>query len=259
MPIVQAGDHVEKRLTPREAREQEAVARLRSEGALLERLSGLGITPRFVARGEDGLGPWHRIERVEAPTLAARFAAAGGPLAPDFVERAARAAFSALAMLHEAADEHGPLYVVHADLSPTNVAIDEAASRVVILDLDLSWWRDGALREDGAFRGTIDYVAPELARGERPTTRSDLFSLAATLLHGVLGVPPRSGRSDREPSFPALLALAAEAPLLSEADRALATRGPGHAALLGCLELDPNARPSSARAVVEAIAASRVC
>jgi serine/threonine protein kinase len=258
MPIEHAEDHVEKRLSSRENREPEAVARLRSEAALLARLSATGVTPRLLASGEDGLGPWHRIERVRIPTLAERFARANGPLDPAWLERAVRASFGALASLHEAGDASGPLLVVHADLSPANIAVEDNASRAIVLDLDLAWWREGPVRNDGAFRGTIAYVAPEIARGERPTQQSDLFALAATLLHGVKGVAPRlgtrQGMGKAVPSFAALLAMAAEAPLLTEEDRLLlAAQGPAHAALLSCLAHDPTDRPPSARSVLAAI------
>ena len=244
MSVAHSEDYVEKRLSSREAEEPEAVARLRSEAALLARLSGLGITPRLLESGEDGRGPWHRIERITIPTLAERLAQRSGrPLETAWIERAVEATFTALATLHDAVDASGPLGVVHADLSPANIAIDDEASRAVLLDFDLAWWRDAPAR-DGAFRGTIAYVAPEIARGERPTPESDLFALAAVLLHGVTGVPPRSGSS-----FAALLAEAAEAPLLRDG-RNVAARGPGHAALVACLAHDPALRPASARAVL---------
>jgi eukaryotic-like serine/threonine-protein kinase len=248
MPVEHAEGHVEKRLSSREKREPEAVERLRSEARLLARLSGLGITPKLLASGEDARGPWHRIERIGLPTLAERLAAAGGALAPAWIERAVKATFGALAILHEASDAGGPLLVVHADLSPANIAIDDAGSRAVVLDLDLASWREGPARNDGAFRGTLGYVAPEVARGERPTRQSDLFALAAALFHGVTGAPPRSG-----PSFAALLAVAAEAPLLRDEHADLADRGRGHAALLTCLAHDPARRPASARDVVAAV------
>lgn len=249
MPVAHTQHHVEKRLSPRELREPEAVARLRSEAALLARLSGRGVTPRLVASGEDALGPWHRVERVLAPTLAERYARAEGPLETSWIERAVHAAFAALAALHEAADARGPLRAVHADLSPANVAVDDAAARAVLLDLDLAWWRDGPDWRGGAFRGTIAYVAPEVARGERPTQASDLFALAATLLHGVTGAAPRVGTS-----FAALLAAAAEAPVLDDARARLAERGPGHAALIACLAHDPARRPASAREALAGVA-----
>jgi serine/threonine protein kinase len=224
---------VEKRLAPRDRTEPEAVARLHDEGTLL-RLLGGRVTPRLVAAGDDDHGPWLRMEKVAFPTLALRLE--GAPLAPAWVARAARAAFAALAELHEAHDDRGPLSIVHADLSPANLAVDDEGSQVVLLDLELASWRDGAPR-DGAFRGTVGYCAPEIARGETPTVASDLFALAATLLHAVTGVVPRDG-----PSLPAVLAHAAEQPLV--------VTGPFDPALAACLAHDAAARPASARAVL---------
>jgi serine/threonine protein kinase len=246
MPIHRGEHFVEKRLSSRERNEPEARARLRSEALLLERLAESGKTPRLLAHGEDENGPWHRIERVRLPTLDERLeVAAGKPLDGAWISRAARASFVALAALHEAADASGPLELVHADLSPANLAIDDDGGHVVVLDFDLAWWRDGPSRGDGAFRGTIGYTAPEIARGEAPTVQSDLFSLAAIFLHAITGAPPRSG-----PSFAAVLALAAEAPLLGPVHDGLAARGPAHAAVVACLAHERDRRPASANAVL---------
>jgi eukaryotic-like serine/threonine-protein kinase len=238
-----------KRLSPRERTEPEAVARRRSEARLLGLLSESGVTPRLIAAGEDAQGPWHRIERIAIPTLAERLAHVPPPhsLEPAWMERAIRRAYDALAILHEAGDEAGPLGIVHADLSPANIAIDDDASRVVLLDLDLAVWRESPARMDGAFRGTIGYVAPEIARGDAPTQLSDLFALAAALVHGATGRSPRPTGGTMP--FAALLAMAAEGPVLEPEIEALAARGLGHAALVACLTHEPARRPGSARAV----------
>lgn len=250
MPIELADHHVVKRLSSRERNEPEAVARLRSEAAILEALSNLGATPRLLSRGENELGPWHRVERITMPTLAERLATTHGPLEPRWIERAVRSTFQALAVVHEAVDDRGPLDIVHADLGPANVGVDEVGTSAVLLDFDLAWWRDGPTR-DGAFRGTITYAAPEVARGRRPTVQSDLFSLAAALLHAVTGKAPRVGSS-----FPALLASAAEEPVLDAWSDAIRARGPGHAAVVACLAFDVADRPRSARQVIERLDAS---
>ena len=241
-----AADYVEKRLTPRERTEPEALARLASEARLLRRLGPLGVTPRLLAQGTGDAGPWLRTERVDAPTLRERLEQRCETLAPDWIERAMRASLLALATLHEARDENGALEVVHADLSPSNLAIDDFAARAFVLDLDLAWWREGPRPRDGAFRGTIRYAAPELARGEPPTVRSDLFALGAVLLHAATGLPPREGSS-----FAAMLANAAEVPILRPELKHLAHRGPYHAAMLACLRHEPAERPSSARSLLE--------
>lgn len=231
MSVLERPDWLEKTLSPRERGEPEARRRLISEATLLEKL-GAVVTPRLVARGTDERGPWHRIERIRIPTLAQRIEQ--GPASPEWIARAAEATLRALAVVHEAADENGPLRVVHADPSPSNIVIDDAGARVVLLDFDLASWRDSAPPDDGAFRGTIGYVAPEVARGEKPTVRSDLFSVAASFLHALTGQRPRPGDS-----FPALLAMAAEEPLSVPAQAPDIVRR--------CLAFDPDARPASAK------------
>lgn len=226
---------VEKRLTTRMREDAEAVARFRAEADLLRRLGGR-VTPALLEHGEDERGPFLRMTRVELPTLAERLEAAGGPLDAAWIERALPAALAALAELHE-----GEPAVVHADLSPANLAVADDGSRVVLLDLGLACWAEAPPR-DGAFRGTIAYAAPEVARGEMPTPRSDLFSLAAVFLHAATGAPPRS-----ETAFAAALAAAAERPILDARHHALASRGPAHAWMLACLAHEPDARPASAR------------
>jgi serine/threonine protein kinase len=243
----------EKRLSTRERAEPEATARLRDEAELLAALGGR-VTPALAGTGEDERGPWLRTAKVPFPTLAQRIDAAvrrgGGALDSAWIERAARAAYAALAELHEAADASGALQIVHADLSPANIAIDDAGARVVILDLDLATWR-GAAARDGAFRGTVAYAAPEIARGEAPAAATDLFAMAATLLHAITGAAPRVG-----PSLAAMLAAAAEQPIVDGVANAveLAARGPAHAAILRCLAHLPHERPATAREVLALLA-----
>jgi serine/threonine protein kinase len=243
----------EKRLSTRERGEAEATARLRGEADLLAVLGGR-VTPMLVSTGEDERGPWLRTAKVPFPTLAQRLdeATRRGTTALDvaWIERAVRAAYAALAELHEAADHGGALRIVHADLSPANVAVDDGAERAVLIDLDLATWR-GAGARDGAFRGTIAYAAPEIARGEAPSPASDLFAMAATFLHAITGEPPRSGTS-----LAALLASAAEHPLVDAIGNPveLAGRGPAHAAIVRCLAHLPHERPASARDVLQLLA-----
>lgn len=234
--IEESATWLEKRLSPREREVPEAVTRMISEASLLERLGPIGIGPRLLGHGRDARGPWHRVERLPMPTLAQRIER-GGALDRAWVERATAALLRAFAALHEATDEAGPLLVVHADPSPANLAVDDAGDRAVLLDFDLAWWRESHPPSDGAFRGTIAYAAPEVARGERPTVQSDLYSLGASLLHALTGTSPRIGDS-----FAALLARAAEEPLVIPAA--------APAQITRLLEFDPSARPASARGLL---------
>lgn len=228
-----------KRLTSRELGEPEAWARLAREGDILEALGGR-VTPRVRARGQDARGPFVELERIPFPTLAEHLERAAGPLDAAFVARVLRAALEALAVVHE-----HELGVVHGDVAPANLVVWPDGARVVLLDFDLALTRTSP-DPDGAFRGTLRYAAPEVARGERPDTRSDLFGLGATMLHAVTGHAPRGATS-----FPALLAEVAEEPILTEqAAQALAATSPAGAALVACLAHERTQRPPSARAVL---------
>ncbi len=257
----------EKRLSSRERGTAQSVARLRSEATLLDRLGGR-VTPLLLGAGDDAQGPWLRTARVSFPTLAHRIVerqafSTTGALDAEWVERAVRTAFAALVHLHEACDALGALSIVHADLSPANVAIDDDAASAIFLDLELARWR-GAKPRDGAFCGTIAYCAPELARCEPATVESDLFALAATLLHATTGIAPRT--ADALSSLATRIVEAAERPVLETLENAiaslrpaaLAARGPAHAALFACLAHRACERPTSARAVLALLGEVRV-
>ena len=174
---------------------------------------------------------WLVMDRVVGTTLASL--TAEGPLRTSDAVAVGLAILDALERVHA-------MRFVHRDLKPDNL-VRTTDGRVVILDLGLAFWRDAPPR-DGTFRGTIAYAAPEVARGEPPTAKSDLFSLAAVFLHAATGEVPHAERS-----FAAALASVAETPLLEAHHRALASRGPAHAAMIRCLAHDPAERPESAR------------
>jgi serine/threonine protein kinase len=174
-----------------------------------------------------------------------------------WLANAAKAAFGALAAVHEAEDEDGPLAIVHGDVSPSNLAISDDASSALLLDFGLASGRRWPRTNDGAFRGTVRYAAPETARGEPIDVRADVFALAASLLHAASGLAPREahGRAVGPAAFAALLASAAEEPVDVWAERAsapLAAAGfePLAHALRLCVSFDRLSRPPSARAAL---------
>lgn len=220
---------LEKRLDPRLREDPIARQRLRSEGAWLARLQNTDAVPRLIACGEDERGPFVVMEALPTTfaTLADRVAGGGAfPMDP-------LPAFAALAVLHEAG-------VVHADLSPANVAVADDG-RIVLLDFGLAVripvGDDGPTDRDGAFVGTIGYAAPEIARGEGPTVASDLFSLAACLVFASTGRVPRLATT-----LAAAIVEAAETPIAPPPDLP--------AVVAACLAFDPGARPASARSVI---------
>ena len=228
-----------KRLSARALQDAEATRAMNDEGAVLGALMGRGA-PALIDRGEDARGPYVVMERVVFPTLRAHMSA--GASSPAWIAQSARAAFACLARVHEADDAAGALAVVHADISPGNVAIAVDAAEAKLLDFGLAYFRDAVPKSASAFRGTIAYAAPELARGEPIDVRADLFALAASLLHAASGITPRA---DGHPA--ALLLAAAESPVDAWASAAAIDLPEAlRHVLLRCVAFAKEDRPASA-------------
>ena len=85
---------------------------------------------------------------------------------------------------------------VHRDLKPGNMILDE--NRVVLIDLGFAA-KVGEEHGGETTVGTVQYIAPEQARGESDLdARADIYSLGATLYHLVVGEPPFAGEDNRE-------------------------------------------------------------
>ncbi|MET1075388.1 MAG: serine/threonine-protein kinase [Umezawaea sp.] len=121
---------------------------------------------------EDGL-PWLVMEYLPSQSLAAVLADRGA-LPPAEAARIGGRIAAALAAAHKAC-------IVHRDVKPGNVLIGHDGT-VKLTDFGISKAvGDGTLTEAGMISGTPAYLPPEVARGESPDARSDMFSLGATL------------------------------------------------------------------------------
>ncbi|MFN7971381.1 MAG: serine/threonine-protein kinase [Acidobacteriota bacterium] len=84
--------------------------------------------------------------------------------------------------------------IIHRDLKPSNVILT-ADGRVKILDFGLAKLvRDTAstsrLTSSGVVMGTVSYMSPEQARGEKVDARTDLWSLGVIAYQLLTGVSP---------------------------------------------------------------------
>jgi beta-lactam-binding protein with PASTA domain/tRNA A-37 threonylcarbamoyl transferase component Bud32 len=83
--------------------------------------------------------------------------------------------------------------IVHRDVKPQNVLIDEEGSaKVTDFGIARSLDEEG-LTADGRVLGTTDYVSPEQALGHEVNGQSDIYSLGVVLFEMLTGEPPFSG------------------------------------------------------------------
>ena len=93
--------------------------------------------------------------------------------------------------------EHG---FIHRDIKPANILVD-VEGRPYLIDLGLATLIDNpqtSLTDEGQPVGTLAFMAPEQARGDRSdiSTRSDIYSLAATACFVLTDKTPHDTDAD---------------------------------------------------------------
>ncbi len=85
--------------------------------------------------------------------------------------------------------------IVHRDVKPQNVLIDEeGAAKVTDFGIARTLHQEG-LTADGRVLGTTDYVSPEQALGRPVTGQTDLYSLGIVLFEMLTGDVPFKGEN----------------------------------------------------------------
>ncbi len=101
-----------------------------------------------------------------------------------------RRALRLLTQVAEALDAAHAKGLIHRDVKPQNVLVG-AGDHAYLADFGLTKGHDdAAMTETGQFVGTIDYISPEQARGDRATARSDVYALTAVLCECLTGQVP---------------------------------------------------------------------
>src|SRR5947199_4255867 len=137
--------------------------------------------------GEDAGRPYIVFEYVEGETLKERIRRVGRLPIAEAVAYAVEIA-RALGAAHAR-------HIVHRDVKPQNVLIDEeGAAKVTDFGIARTLDEEG-LTADGRVLGTTDYVSPEQALGQPVTGQSDLYSLGVVLYEMLTGEVPFRGES----------------------------------------------------------------
>ena len=151
---------------------------------------------------------------------------------------------SGLTALHEAG-------IVHRDLKPANIIVDTDGT-AMLTDFGLAKGRAyTVLTKPGQVMGTLDYLAPELIRGQPASPASDIYALGCTFYECVVGQPPFADKQGIQVG----LAHVTEPP----PDPAQFRDGLSPAfceALLSALAKDPGERPATATEYAERLAAA---
>src|SRR5438132_6550399 len=168
------------------SREPSQLERFRREARTVAQLSHPHVV-MVIDAGEDQGHPYIVFAHVRGETLKERIRNEG---ALPIAEAVAYAVEIGRAL--EAAHERG---LVHRDVKPQNVLIDEEG-RSKVTDF---WIARGLESEQltaaGRVVGTTDYVSPEQALGQEVTGQSDVYSLGIVLFEMLTGEVPFKGES----------------------------------------------------------------
>ena len=168
---------------PEKAANPQFIELLEVEAAIIARLSHPNVV-RILRLGEAG-GRWFiAMELVNGATLRELLdAAAGAPLPIGACVAAAVQVCRGAHAAHELKDDDGnALGLVHRDITPHNVIVDENGA-VKLLDFGVaSVGADGAYDDArGVVTGKPAYLSPEQARGQPLDRRSDVFAIGTLL------------------------------------------------------------------------------
>ncbi|WP_405851978.1 protein kinase [Streptomyces sp. NBC_00090] len=159
-----------------------------------------------------------------------------GTLDPVEAARIGAHVLEALAAAHDVG-------VLHRDVKPGNILLDRSG-RTVLTDFGIATMEDPGdgsathLTRSGEIVGSLDFLAPERARGQDPGPASDVWAVGATLYAAVEGASPFR----RTSTWSTLAAIVTEP--LPEPHRA----GPLAPVLARLLDKDPTSRPGAREA-----------
>jgi ABC-type oligopeptide transport system substrate-binding subunit/class 3 adenylate cyclase/tRNA A-37 threonylcarbamoyl transferase component Bud32 len=171
-----------KTLLPELARDERFRERFLRESRIAAGLEHPSILPIYAA-GEADAVVYLAMRFVDGNDLG-RLVEAEGVLSPERT-------LHILGQVADALDAAHRRGLVHRDVKPGNILVDDN-ERAYLTDFGLAKHAAtvNSLTRDTPFAGTIDYIAPEQARGEEIDGRTDTYSLGCVLFECLAGAPP---------------------------------------------------------------------
>ncbi len=184
-----------KTLHPRWSDEADSVGRFYREARVIAQLRHPHIVKVFDI-GQDGDRHYFVMEYIQGRTLN-EILAHEGPLPLARVLAISRQVAQALAYAHAQQPS-----VVHRDIKPHNILIEDDTGRVVVMDFGIAKLLGEQPTQEtgvGVFIGTLAYGAPEQMRSDLTVDgRADLFSLGLVMYEMATGRKLFAGLSQQE-------------------------------------------------------------
>jgi serine/threonine-protein kinase len=168
------------------AEDKDFVRRFQMEAQAVASLSHPNIVSIFDVGQENGL-PYLVIEYVEGLNLK-EIIQKDGPLSPVETVNLGVQVCAALAHAHERG-------IIHGDIKPHNILVTPSG-RAKVTDFGLARVLSipsVTVTQSDTIMGSVHYLSPEQARGEKTGPKSDIYSLGAVLYEAVSGYPPFNG------------------------------------------------------------------
>ena len=228
-----------KILAPRFAEDETFRERLLRESRLAASLDHPNVVPVYDAGEADGR--FYLVLRYVHGTDLKALLRNEGALDPARTIAIAAQVADALDTAHERG-------LVHRDVKPSNVLLDQQGGREHAYLADFGLMQSASSRgpSDGQLMGTADYVAPEQIRGDDVDGRADVYALGCLLFETLTGTVPFAAASDVAVVY---AHLEQEPPRASERRPELPS--PVDDVLARAMAKDRDSRQSTCRALVE--------
>ncbi len=168
------------------AREEGFVERFKREIDSMEILKSPHIV-EFFESGNEGDTYYYAMEFVDGETLTSRLKRDKRLPWPEVIDICLQLC-RALKAAHNAG-------IIHRDLKPSNLMMSPDGT-LKLTDFGVAQvFASQKLTVTGGIVGTVEYMSPEQAKGQRATKKSDLYSFGAVMYVMLTGRPPFSGKT----------------------------------------------------------------